>query len=496
MQSEAPAGEANRCPLPDGQTERAWAQLAPAFAGDHGVMFELYNEPGIATTAAGWQTWLSGGPVVQPGGISCLAVGMQSLINEIRGDGATNVIIVPGLNNETSLAGMPALTDPANPSAPQLAYGVHYPLSQGPSTVWDAAFGRFSARAPVIVTEWDENSTTACVPNSPSESALLLDYLAAKQIGIVGFAFDLPGTIISDYSSYAPTTFDSFACGVPGSGPGALLFGDFAAIAQADGPSQLGAIPAWVISSSALGQLETADITTTTHFFDTPRTFVTGASDATVTQLAVPAAVPTESFASATALVANIEAGTLRPGTRAVVFDDEHWAKTPLPQQLHPGTYYSLAAQVAHQYGLLLIADPATNLVLARAPRTLSSDQYAEFVRLRIASAAARYADVYEIDARGAAANGPDYQAFVQAASAQAAAAAPGVTLLATLSSGPHGAGHRSFKNLLGGALATRELVSGYQLNDLRPGGGCASCKVSSAQMASAFLRGLLASGG
>jgi hypothetical protein len=134
--------------------------------------------------------------------------------------------------------------------------------------------------------------------------------------------------------------------------------------------------------------------------------------------------------------------------------------------------------------------------VLARAAGTPQSEQYTEFVRLRIASAAARYADVYEIDARGADTNGPDYRSFVQAASAQAAAAAPGVTLLATLSSASARTRHRSVKNMLNAAIATRELVSGYQLNDLRPGGGCSSCSVSPAEMASAFLRGLLGPGG
>ena len=51
LQAESPAGELTRCPLPDAGAERAWQVLAPMFAGDNGVMFELYNEPGNAEHA-------------------------------------------------------------------------------------------------------------------------------------------------------------------------------------------------------------------------------------------------------------------------------------------------------------------------------------------------------------------------------------------------------------------------------------------------------------
>lgn len=494
MQAELPTGLTFRCPLPDGQTERAWAGLAPIFAGDPGVMFELYNEPGLSQSAANWQTWLTGGPVIDPSGVGCSAVGMQQLIDAIRAEHADNVLIVPGLNYETTLAGMPALTDPASPSDPQLAYGVHYPLPWGGIPVWKAAFGRRSGQVPVIVTEWDENSTTSCYPNSPAQSALLLDYLAVKQIGVVGFAFDLPGTIVSDYATYAPTSYAGFACGVPGGGPGQLLFSEYAAMAAAAPDGEGSAVPAWVISGGALAQLVASDPATTSHFFNTPRTFVTGA---TATSLAsVPAAIRAASFKSETALASAVLSGSLAPSARAVVLDLEHSARTPVAEQRRPGAYFHLAAQVAHQHGLLLVADPATSIVPARSPATAPSDQYARFERMRIAAKAARYADVYEIDARGSDTSGPAYAGFVRTASAQATAAAPDVTLIATLSSGPHHPALRSPANILRAALATRTVVSGYQLNDLRPGGGCRSCALSPVEMADAFLRDYEDAGG
>ena len=188
LQSEPAAGlaaSANRCPLPDAGALAAWNELASMFGNDPGVMFELYNEPGLGATAAGWSEWLNGGTVVYGSqiGDSCTAVGMQQLINQIRTDGAGNVIVVPALGGETNLAGMPALTDPTDPSDPQLAYGIHYPNLTTGITAWDKAFGNFSAKAPVIVTEWDgAGITPGCTANSPAQSEELLAYLASKRI--------------------------------------------------------------------------------------------------------------------------------------------------------------------------------------------------------------------------------------------------------------------------------------------------------------------------
>lgn len=49
LQAEPPAGEWTRCALPDAGAARAWEQLAPAFGGDPGVMFEPASHcpPGV-----------------------------------------------------------------------------------------------------------------------------------------------------------------------------------------------------------------------------------------------------------------------------------------------------------------------------------------------------------------------------------------------------------------------------------------------------------------
>jgi hypothetical protein len=461
LQAEPPAGEPSRCPLPDAGAQDAWNVLAPMFADDGGVMFELYNEPAVSATPAGWIQWRAGGEIIYPGG-SCQAVGMPALIADIRTLAPQNVIIVPGLGGEQSLSGRLALSDPAHPGDPQLAYGVHYPSMTRGSTFWDKTFGDASAKVPVIVTEWDANSITGCVPDAPAQAQLLLDYLASKRIGIVGFAFDLPGTIVAD-STYAPTGYGGFTCGVPGGGPGQLLFGDFGAEALAGYGSQPDPSPAWIVSAAALARLQALNAGTVQRFFDTPRTYVTGANEAVLAQLGTPAAVPTAAFANETTLASRITRGTLAPGTGAVVYAPGETRLTPRAQQRDPAHYYQLAAQLAHAHGLLLIAAPAMSLVAVADPLAPAAARDAAFLRLGIVTAAARYADVFDVPT-------PDemyaasYAAFARSAAAQAARAHPGIELIAGLGS-PGPGTQPDGDELLDAYLGTRLIVSGYALD-------------------------------
>jgi len=231
VQAEPPAGRDHRCPLPDEGTLRVWEHLAGAFRADRGVLFELYNEPAVPPSALGWTLWKNGGRVIDSTGF-CHAVGMQGLINAIRARGARNVIVVPAADMERTIAGMPSLIDPASPADPQLAYGIHYPPLTAGWPAWREMFGAASAWVPIIVTEWNADSTAAgCLPAAPVAAPVLLNYLASRHIGVVGFAFDMPGTIVRNWS-YVPTSYRGFQCGVPGGGPGQLLFTRFAAQAM------------------------------------------------------------------------------------------------------------------------------------------------------------------------------------------------------------------------------------------------------------------------
>lgn len=503
LQSEMPAGRARVCPEPDAGAERAWQQLVPMFAGDPGVMFELFNEPSLLASPANWQLWQYGGQVPGKGGLTCDAVGMQTLIDDIRSGGADNVIIVPGLAGEGTLAGMPALSDPANPSSPQLAYGIHYPSLSAGSTVWDRKFGDIASSVPVLVTEWYANSFHLCTHSQPQRAAWLLAYLASKQIGVVGYAFDVPGTIVSDWS-YAPTNYANFRCEPatgfgatpsegPHSGPGRLLFNEFAGLAQAATPS-VDAPQGWVIDLHALRRLSVLAPGLVHHFFNSPRTFVTGASSTSLARLGLPAAIPTASFTSEWTLAGAVNRHALPFGTRAVVFDDEHWPRTPRAQQLDPAFYYQRAAKVAHRHGLMLVAAPAPTLILARKPKASPTAMYAGFLGRRIAAGAARYADVYDIQAQGLEGQRSRFASFAQGVAFQTTQVHPGVELLAGISTDPPGR-KPAVGRLLGAVGGVGPVVSGYALSDPAARQGCAACAGSSDRIAVALLRGLRSEG-
>ena len=503
LQAEAPAGRTRVCPEPDAGAERAWQQLVPMFAGDPGVMFELFNEPSLLASATNWQLWQNGGLITLTGGRSCDAVGMQTLINDIRGDGAGNVIIVPGLAGQGTLAGMPTLTDPSSPSSPQLAYGIHYPSLSSGSTVWDRKFGDVAASVPVLVTEWYANSFHLCTPTEPQRAAWLLAYLASKQIGVVGYALDVPGTIVSGWS-YAPTTYAHFACEPPTgfgetpsdgphTGPGRLLWGEFTGLAQA-ATSSVDSPQGWVIDLRAVRRLDALSPELVHHFFNTPRTFVTGASTTSLQRLGLDAAIPTASFTSETALARAVKQRELPFGTRAVVFDDEHWDLTPRGQQLSPALYYQRAAKIAHEHSLLLIAAPSPNLIQARRRKASGSALYSAFLARRIAAGAARYADVYDIQGQGLEAQRSTYASFVQSVAFQAAEAHPGVEMLAGISSDPPGR-QRPLGVLLGAVGGSGPAVSGYALSDPAGKSGCAACVGPHDGATVALLRGLRSEG-
>jgi len=216
--------------LPSQATETAWANLAPAFATDPDVMFELYNEPvagppppvGQPLPLAQWTQWMTGTGADTNEGAT--PVGTQDLINEIRAAGADNVLIADGLNRAGTFAGLPTanLTDASLPT-PNIAYAVHPYFDTDSQSSWDARFGNLAATVPVIATEW--NQTTAatgvdpgCNSTGHAVAQTFLNYLADRGISVLGYAADAPlgsnetTTLMADWS-WDPTTCPSLTTG-------------------------------------------------------------------------------------------------------------------------------------------------------------------------------------------------------------------------------------------------------------------------------------------
>lgn len=210
-------------PLPSSMSAAAWQVLAPALMNDSGVMFELFNEPNIDTNAEGWAQWRDGG-VGPTTNLGDTPVGHQALVDQVRGLGAKNVLIVDGLDTAERLAGLTPLTDPLG----QLMYGVHPYYYQLGVSWWDQMYGTASATYPVIATEWSFTAES-CGTKKDTLANTLLAYLRDHGIGVLGHAFDVPGTVITTDWLWTPTD-----CAGTQGGSGLVTKNFFAGLADPD----------------------------------------------------------------------------------------------------------------------------------------------------------------------------------------------------------------------------------------------------------------------
>jgi hypothetical protein len=148
------AAPGNSCPMTQTQMANVdhspafWTSVANAFKGNSAVLFSLYNEPyfyGLVRPADQWAALMKGGTIHYYPASSGTAhyveivgdwasAGMQSLLDAVRATGATNIVLIGGIeysNNLSNwLANMPH--DPLN----QIAAAWHpYPPMQGATTV-------------------------------------------------------------------------------------------------------------------------------------------------------------------------------------------------------------------------------------------------------------------------------------------------------------------------------------------------------------------------
>ena len=213
LQSQPPSG-VKETGMPSDKSVRAWQSLAPLFADDRGVMLEIFNEPSPegpeATPSHDWDTWRQR---------------MQPIVDEIRRHGGRNVLLLDGLFWAQMLDGAPRLNDPLG----QIAYAEHPYISPRLRNRqdWDRMFGNFASNHPVMVTEWNATGRKNCTEAMPQWAADMVAYVRDRQIGLVGWAFDLPGTLIANFD-WSLTNYNGFYCGPDTRfGAGELIHGYF-----------------------------------------------------------------------------------------------------------------------------------------------------------------------------------------------------------------------------------------------------------------------------
>ena len=235
MQDESITGDAGEAPLPTAETQSDWDKLTPVFGADRGVVFELYNEPNLLASAANWELWKDGWLVA---GQTEPSIGMQALIDHIRGNGAQNVLVLDGLAVQVqasnasvreaamTLQGVPALTDPLG----RLVYAVH-PYQHGitDESHWDGEFGIPSMSMPVWADEWSAPEGLALGLGSLTDYQVAVDflnYLRAHSISLCTGAFDVKQFVVQDVPGWTLTNYDSTSTM---KSSGTLVYNDFAA---------------------------------------------------------------------------------------------------------------------------------------------------------------------------------------------------------------------------------------------------------------------------
>jgi putative cell wall-binding protein len=160
----APAGSTadGQRAMPDAQSTTFWTSVATFFKTSKSVLFETFNEPySRGSHPVSWACWLNGGCLVpvandqSPIGTATYpAVGQATLVSAIRATGATQPILLDGLNYANDLTGWLA----NKPADGQLIASWHNYPGQGCSDAacWNSQIVPVAASVPVIATEFGE----------------------------------------------------------------------------------------------------------------------------------------------------------------------------------------------------------------------------------------------------------------------------------------------------------------------------------------------------
>ncbi len=171
---------------PDADSVSFWSQVASVYKSYPNLLFGLYNEPHIHS----WNCWRNGCAITNETGssndcycsktVSYQSAGMQALVNAVRATGATNLVLVGGINWGYELSQLPTYAI----SGSNIVYDTHpYPYSGKMPADWDASFGNLSATYPMISTE---NGEYDCASTYVSQ---LYDYLDAHKISWVAWSW-------------------------------------------------------------------------------------------------------------------------------------------------------------------------------------------------------------------------------------------------------------------------------------------------------------------
>jgi hypothetical protein len=153
--------------MPDENSVTFWKDVAEAYQNHPAVLFNLYNEP----HNVGWDIWLNGGQVTEKATRKTpirtyKAVGMQTLLDAVRGTGARNVVIIGGLDWSYDFKGILDGRELSDPDGSGVVYDNHaYPIKGDTVERWTAKMETAAKKLPLIVGEFGPDPRRA----APSE---------------------------------------------------------------------------------------------------------------------------------------------------------------------------------------------------------------------------------------------------------------------------------------------------------------------------------------
>jgi len=142
--------------MPDQNSVTFWKDLASTYKNHPAVLFDLYNEPHDIS----WDIWHDGGMVTEKDrrtgeAKTYQAVGMQALLDTVRGTGAQNVVVVGGLDWAYDFSGILAGRQLSDPKGNGVIYANHaYPFKGENVPAWIARMEKAAQKLPVIVSEF------------------------------------------------------------------------------------------------------------------------------------------------------------------------------------------------------------------------------------------------------------------------------------------------------------------------------------------------------
>jgi endoglucanase len=195
----------NQLPMADADHAPAfWRSVARAFRSDHELLFDLYNEPYGIT----WSCWRNGCQVPATAGKPAYrAAGMQALVDAVRSTGATQPLMLGGLDYAWDLSQWDAYA-PRDPRHQLVASEHNYGGLSPCSSTCEQGILATRSRHPVVFGELGE---TDC---SDGYIDRMMDFADQHGIGYLGWAWDTGGgwtcsggpSLISSYNG-TPTAF-------------------------------------------------------------------------------------------------------------------------------------------------------------------------------------------------------------------------------------------------------------------------------------------------